>query len=187
MTRLAFLLLFSLFFAEQGLTQQSGDISYNPNLTKDSSRRSIQSRAVGVIGGDTITIHYYSPGVRGRVIWGGLVPYGEVWVTGAHAATHIDFPSGVLAGGTRIPAGRYGFFTIPGEEEWTLILNKNWDQHLADDYDAKDDVVRIKVKPVQVPHTERLQYFVEAGMGKQGTIAVAWEKLRLAMDVTILP
>lgn len=165
--------------------QDAEGISYNPNLKMDSTKKSIKSRAVGVVSGDTVTINYHSPGVRGRIIWGGLVPFDQVWVTGAHSATAIEIPKPFIVAGKEIPAGKYAFFTIPGKTEWTLILNKNWEQHLADDYDAKDDIVRIAAKPGQVKHTERLQYFVEPGKNKKFTIAVAWEKLRVELPVEL--
>ncbi len=75
---------------------------------------------------------------------------------------------------------------IPGKNEWTVIINKNWKQHLASEYDEKDDIVRLKVKPKKNVHTERLQYFVENGNGNSVKIAVAWEKLRIEFPFTIL-
>lgn len=135
--------------------------------------------AVAVIGGENIKISYHSPGVRKRIIWGGLVPYDEVWVTGAHDATSLEMPKAFVVNGKEIPAGKYAFFTIPGEKEWTIIINKNWKQHLASEYDEKDDIVRLKVKPSIIEHTERLQYFIEMKNNNEGVIAVAWEKLRI--------
>ena len=82
--------------------------------------------------------------------------------------------------------GKYAFFTIPGKEAWTVIINKQWKQHLATEYDEKEDVVRVKVKPKKTTHTERLQYFVEGGKGKEGKIAVAWEKVRIELPITVL-
>ena len=142
--------------------------------------------AVGLIGNDSIRISYHSPGVRKRIVWGGLVPFDDVWVTGAHDATTISIDKPFMINGKKIPASKYAFFTIPGKDAWTVILNKQWKQHLATAYDEKEDVVRVKVKPKKVPHTERLQYFVEAGKGKEGKIAMAWEKIRIEMPVTIL-
>ena len=114
-----------------------------------------------------------------------LVPFEKVWVTGANNATSIEFDRAVEVAGTVIPAGKYAFFTIPGKETWTLILNKNWELHLADKYDPKDDVVRTEVKPEPAPHTERLQYFVEQPMGDaaEGGISMAWDTLKIRMAV----
>jgi hypothetical protein len=136
---------------------QKEEVCYNPNLVKDTTKKSIKSMAVGTIGGHTLTIKYHSPGVRKRIIWGGLVPFDEVWVTGAHDATLLEMNKPFTVAGKTIPAGKYAFFSIPGQDEWTLIINKHWKQHLASEYDEKDDVVSLKVKPIKVTHTERLQ------------------------------
>ena len=164
--------------------QKTEEVCYNPNLVKDTSKKSIKSMAFAIINGDSIKINYHSPGVRKRIIWGGLVPYDEVWVTGAHDATTIEMKKAFIIGGKEIPAGKYAFFTIPGKKEWTVIINKNWKQHLATEYDEKEDVVRIKVKPKKNVHTERLQYFIEHKNGSNGEIAVAWEKVRIEFPFT---
>lgn len=161
------------------------DVCYNPNLVRDTTKKSIKSKAVGVVGNDTVTISYHSPGVRKRIIWGGLVPFDEVWVTGAHNATTIEIGSPFVINDVKIPAGKYAFFTIPGEKEWIVIVNRHWNQHLASEYDPKDDVVRFALKPETIPHLERLQYFIEAGKDNKGTIAVAWEKLRISFPITV--
>lgn len=181
-------LLFMLCFIA-GLNtyaQKESEVCYNPNLIKDTTKKSIKSMAVGTIGGDTITIKYHSPGVRKRILWGGLVPFDEVWVTGAHDATLLEVKKPFIVSGKTIPAGKYAFFSIPGQDEWTLIINKHWEQHLASEYDEKDDVVRVKVKPTKVPHIERLQYFIEDGKYGKGKITVAWEKVKLEMPISIV-
>lgn len=156
-------------------------VSYNPNLGNDSSKKSIKSMAYAIVGKDSIKVNYHSPGVRKRMIWGGLIPYGEVWVTGAHDATTLEMPRAFLVDGKEIPAGKYAFFTIPGEKKWTLIINKHWKQHLADEYDEKDDVLRVSVLPQTTAHTERLQYFVEMSNSKTGRIAVAWGMVKVEL------
>jgi hypothetical protein len=162
-------------------------ISYNPNALKDSSKKSIKSAAIGKIGQANVTMAYHSPAVRKRVIWGGLVPYGEVWVTGAHSATTIVIDKAFVIEGKTISAGKYALFTIPGEDEWTVIINKNWEQHLSDDYSMNDDIVRVKVKPIlQDNVTERLQYFITDEGKNKGTIAVAWEKVKVEFGVVIV-
>ncbi len=174
-------MLFGLF-----AQAQKEEVCYNPNLVKDTTKKSIKSMAVGIINGDSLKVTYHSPGVRKRVIWGGLVPYDEVWVTGAHDATLLEINTPFIVAGKTIPAGTYALFTIPGKKEWTVIINKHWKQHLASEYDEKDDVVRLKVKPGKVPHTERLQYFVEEGKNGKGRLAVAWEKIRIEFPVEVL-
>lgn len=180
------LLIITTAFAVSAQEQKKEEVCYNPNLVKDTSKKSIKSMAFAVIQDDSIKINYHSPGVRKRIIWGGLVPYDEVWVTGAHDATTLEMPKAFIVNGKEIPAGKYAFFTIPGEKEWTLILNKNWKQHLATEYDEKDDIIRIKVKPKNVNPTERLQYFIETSESETGRIAVAWEKIRVELDFRLL-
>lgn len=176
-----FLAIFSLMAQN---TKKVEEVCYNPNLIKDTTKKSIKSMAFAVIHGDSVKINYHSPGVRKRIIWGGLVPFDEVWVTGAHDATTLEIGIPFVAGGKNIPAGKYAFFTIPGRDEWIVIINKNWEQHLASQYDEKDDIVRINVKPQENDHTERLQYFVEKN--NQGvSIAVAWEKVKIMFPVLI--
>lgn len=165
---------------------QKEDVCYNPNLVKDTSKKSIKSAVETKIGSETVIINYHSPGVRKRIIWGGLVPHDEVWVTGAHDATTITFNKGITINKINIPAGKYALFTIPGKKEWTVIINKQWKQHLATEYDEKEDVVHIKVKPKKNSHTERLQYFIDAGKNNSGTIAMAWEKLRIDFPFSVL-
>lgn len=118
-------LFFSSFCFSLSAQTKKGEICYNPNLVTDTTKRSIKSMAVGILNGDSIIINYHSPGVRKRVIWGGLVPYDEVWVTGAHDATTIEFQEPLMIGGKEIPHGKYAIFTIPGKREWTVVINKH--------------------------------------------------------------
>lgn len=152
----------------------------------DTLKGSLKAKAIGTIGSTGITINYYSPAVRGRIIWGGLIPFDNVWVTGAHRATSIDFNQEVEIGGVTIASGKYALFTIPGKEEWTIIINKNWDQHLVDEYDQKLDIVRVKIKPeTEETHQERLRYVIEWEGDEQGEIVIYWEKLEVSFNVSI--
>ena len=174
-----------LYIPHTASAQKTEAVCYNPNLVKDTSKKSIKSMAYTIVNGDSVKINYHSPGVRKRVIWGGLVPYDEVWVTGAHDATTLEIPKPFIVNGKEIAAGKYAFFTIPGKKEWTVIINKQWKQHLATEYDENEDMVRLKVKPKKNAHTERLQYFVEVNKGNNGKIAVAWDKLRFEFPFNI--
>jgi len=137
--------------------------------------KSIPREAHGQVGDAHVTIEYSSPGVRGRVIWGGLVSYDQVWVTGAHQATKVTFSAPVKIDGKMIPQGTYALFSIPSQDTWTLILNRNWEQHLADDYDEGEDLIRVSATPEEVELEERLVYDIqETGEGK-GRIKIAWE------------
>lgn len=152
----------------------------------DTIKGSPHRMVMGNIGDTHIHMEYNSPGVKGRIIWGGLVPNGAVWVTGAHNATSIDFSSDVRINGKTIPKGKYAFFTIPDNSSWTLILNRNWDQHLADEYDAKEDVLRLKVKPAVLDSLqERLLYRVVATNDKQGEIEMRWEKRSVSLPIEL--
>lgn len=153
-----------------------------PAENASDSKKSIPQEAHGNVGDAHLSIYFHSPAVRNRVIWGGLVPYGDVWVSGAHNATSIEFSKAIQVEGTTVPKGKYAFFTIPGKECWTLILNKNWEQHLADDYNQEEDVIRIVVTPeTELPHNERLTYaIVDKGDGS-GAIRMTWEKLSVSL------
>ena len=163
-----------------------GQESSNTAASNDTSKKSIPSEARKLIGDTDIKINYHSPGVRGRVIWGGLVPYDAVWVTGAHSATTLEVGKDFQIGDKTIPAGKYALFTIPGKEEWTVIINKNWDQHLADEYAEKDDVVRIKVKPQTTEEVvERLKYEIDQTGERRANIIISWEKIRVPFHIEV--
>lgn len=152
----------------------------------DSLKGSIQAIAKGIIGQANITINYYSPAVRGRIIWGGLVPFDKVWSTGAHMATNITTDQSLSIGGVTLEVGTYALFTIPGKDEWTVIINRNWEQHLADDYDVKDDVVRVAVRPtVKEVNQERLRYSIVSENETDGKLIIAWEKLEIPLVIKV--
>jgi len=102
------------------------------------------------VGVTDIEIVYSRPGKKDRTIFGGLVPYGEVWRTGANASTKISFSTPVKLNGHEIPAGKYALYTIPGESEWTIIIYKNPNLSGASNYDQKDDLVRFTTQPVDI-------------------------------------
>lgn len=139
-----------------------------------------------MVGPAHITINYGSPGVRGRVIWNGLVSYDQVWVSGSHWATAVEISTSIKVQDTEVPAGTYGFYTIPGKEEWTLILNKVYDSHLAEEYKEDNDVVRVTVTPeiLEVP-VQRLTYTIE-GESDSGAIVMSWEKIRVGMRFDVV-
>ncbi|WP_192823890.1 DUF2911 domain-containing protein [Rufibacter sp. LB8] len=164
-------------------TQNIGELD-SADMVQDTIKKSIPSESIGRIGDATIKIEYHSPGVKGRVVWGGLVPYDQVWVTGAHKATTVEFDKDLLIAGKSVAPGKYALFTIPGREEWTIILNKNWDQHLADEYDQNEDILRTKVKPYSLKHPqERLKYRVEDSGEAEAGIRISWEKIGIRLPV----
>lgn len=157
------------------------DHSKTSTAPADTLKKSIPKEVHAQIGETHMMIHYYAPAVRGRTIWGGLVPLDEVWVTGAHSATNWEFNRDIVINSKIIPAGKYAIFTIPGKDKWTVIINKNWSQHLADDYDMKDDVIRVTVIPVSGNLQERLSYSLTSNDNKNGHLTIAWEKIRVTL------
>ena len=138
---------------------------------------------MATIGDTHIHIDYSSPGVRGRIIFGGLLPYDMVWQAGAHMATWVETSKDLTIDGKVLPTGKYGFFTIPSKDEWTLIFNSNWDQHGKDEYDQKDDVLRFKVKPSTMENSvEHLEYAIEAINDTHGIFSLAWETVKVSFE-----
>jgi hypothetical protein len=134
--------------------------------------------AMAMVGDAHIHFDYSSPGVRKRIIFGGLLPYDAVWQAGAHMATWMETNKDLNIDGKELIAGKYGFFVIPNQEEWTVIFNTNWDQHGKDEYDEKDDVLRFKLTPkISKDIQEHLEYKVIKTSNVSGTISLSWEKV----------
>lgn len=137
--------------------------------------------AMTMIDGAHIHIDYSSPSVRERIIFGGLLAYGEIWQSGAHNATWISTNKDLLINDNLLKAGKYAFFTVPNKEFWTIIFNKNWKQHGKDEYNQADDVFRFDVKPkISEQLKENLTYKVEKIGNQQGTISLSWEKITIS-------
>ncbi|WP_304516400.1 DUF2911 domain-containing protein [Cecembia rubra] len=154
--------------------------------TGTSNSKSPRTAAMANIGSNHVHIDYSAPSVRGREIFGGLVAYDEVWVTGAHSATSISFNEDLEIEGKLIPAGKYALFTIPGKDRWTVILNTNFEQHLADDYDANLDVHRWEVTPVNLDQPqEQLKFTVESLGQKEGAIHFAWSNISFRLGLKV--
>lgn len=135
----------------------------------------------GQIAGKTITVHYGSPAVKGRTIWGDLVPYNVVWRTGANEATYIDIPQDILVEGKSLAAGKYSLFTIPYENgKWTVIFNSDWNlEHGHFQYDEKNDVLRVDATPSwEQSSSERLTIDVESP-----GLVIRWEKMKLPIAI----
>lgn len=150
-----------------------------------SKRPSPPATAQGqVAGGATITITYSSPAVKGRTIWGDLVPYGKVWRAGANEATIFETDKDIKIDGKTVPAGKYSLYALPDENEWVIILNSATGQwgikHDGETTeDPAKDVLRVTVKPVKAgSFNERLLYTVD----KSG-FALLWENLKVPVTV----
>lgn len=141
--------------------------------------------ATQTIGPSSVAIEYHRPAVRERVIWGGLVPYGEVWRTGANEATTIRFSSAARVEGHEVPAGTYAFFAIPTAKSWTLILNKKSEQWGAFKYDAAEDLLRFEVEPRAHAPQEWLRYTIDPKAENSATVELAWEKLAVQFTIEV--
>lgn len=132
------------------------------------------------VGGTTVLINYGQPSVKGRKIWGDLVPYGQVWRTGANEATTFEVDKNVKIEGQALAAGKYGFFTIPNEGDWTIIFNKVPNQWGAFKYEDKQDALRVKVKPKKSANfSEQLLYSISP----KGTVGILWENIEVNFKV----
>jgi hypothetical protein len=144
-----------------------------------------------------ITIDYGRPGVKGRKIWGGLVPYGMnpgnqysknkpfPWRAGANENTTIEFNKNVLIEGKPLPAGKYGIHMIPGEKEWTIIFSKKNDAWGSFSYDQADDALRVTVTPVKAPHEEWLMFGFDDLAGTSATAYLHWEQLKVPFKIQL--
>lgn len=138
------------------------------------------------MGTTEVAIEYDRPAVRNRRIWGDLVPYGQVWRSGANAATTIRFSTAVRINGQALPAGRYSIFTIPGPDQWEVIFNRRINQWGAFDYNPKDDVLRTRVKARYVSNpSEWLTYEITPTSSSSAYVDLLWEKLRVSFLVDV--
>jgi hypothetical protein len=136
-----------------------------------------------VVGMTTLSVDYHRPGVNGRVIWGGLVPYDTVWRAGANENTVLASSSAFTVGGTTLPAGRYGIFAIPGRERWTVILSRQANAWGAFSYTPTEDAVRFTVTPTTTEFTERLAYDFDDPTPNTVTLTLRWEKLAVSFPI----
>ncbi|MGA3142524.1 MAG: DUF2911 domain-containing protein [Verrucomicrobiota bacterium] len=138
------------------------------------------------VGLTDIEIVYSRPGVKGRPIFGGLVPYGQVWRTGANNATKITFSTPVKLNGAEIPAGTYALFTIPGETEWTIIINKGAAQWGAFQYNETNDLVRVKATPLKLAEpVETFTIEINDIRDESATLNLTWEKTRVPVKLEV--
>ncbi|GMQ28606.1 DUF2911 domain-containing protein [Algoriphagus confluentis] len=154
-------------------------LAVTASFTLAQEKASPAMTAEGTVGGAKITINYSSPAVKGRTIWGDLVPLGQVWRAGANEATTFTTDKDILVEGQKLPAGTYSFFIIPNEGSSTLIFNKVAKQWGAFNYDAKEDQLRVNVPSEQTSTMEeRLVYRVNSG-----GFEVAWEYGKAAAKI----
>jgi hypothetical protein len=173
-----------LAFSVSALAQQ--DKKQDKKHEKPDVKKVRVSPKAGVfqtIGITDVNVSYSRPGVKNRKIWGELVPYNKVWRAGADEATKITFSTDVMIEGKKLPAGDYGFFAIPGENEWTLIFNKVADQWGAFTYNESEDALRIKVKPVANSNHDWLLYSFTEMTPTTAQLNLIWEKLKVSFKI----
>jgi hypothetical protein len=183
--------LYTLWFAALGLIMFSCQ-SKSPEQATQATEETVQEGdseqrpsplevKEGQIAGKQIKVQYGSPAVKGRTVWGDLVPYNVVWRTGANEATYIDLSADVMVEGKSLKAGKYSIFTIPKESgNWTVIFNSDWNlEHGHFQYNEKNDVLRVEVAPVwESSVAERLSIDLESP-----GLVIRWEKLKLPIAI----
>ena len=145
---------------------------------------SVKAKVEQRVGITDFTVDYSSPAVRGRAIWGGLVPYDKVWRTGANASTKLTASRDFTFGETAVPKGTYAVLTIPGKSSWTVILSKNADVG-ADDYDQKDDAARVTVSPATNEARERMTFLFSDTTDASTRLDLEWERLRVSVPIKV--
>ena len=144
----------------------------------DANRKSKNGKAEGSVAGVGVVVEYGRPSVQGRTIFGDIVPFGKVWRTGADEATTITFAKDVAIEGAKLAAGTYSLFTIPGENEWTIVFNRVAEQWGAFKYDATQDALRVTVKPETTAPVEALEFVLEPSR-----VVLRWEKVAVGFTV----
>lgn len=136
-------------------------------------------------GLSNVELSYSRPNMKGRKIFGDLVPYNAVWRTGANSATTVTFGDDVTIGGTKVPAGKYGLLTIPGASEWTVIITKQLDVTSPAAYKQSEDVVRVKAQPQKLPMTiETFTIMFDNVMPNSIQVGMMWENTWVGFAVT---
>jgi hypothetical protein len=133
----------------------------------------------GVVGEAKIMVNYSSPAVKGRTLWGDLVPYDKVWRAGANEATTFETSKDIMVGDSKLPAGKYALFIIPTKENWTFLFNSDPNQWGSMKYDSAKDVAKVVVTPTMVDEmAERLEYMVV-----EDGLVFKWGKAMAKVDI----
>ncbi len=148
-------------------------------------RPSPNATVTQTVGITEISLRYSRPGVKDRTIWGELVPYGEVWRTGANENTTIRFSTPVKVGGKELPAGLYGLQTIPTQNEWTVIFSKDADEWGAFNYKPENDALRIQAKPEAADFQERMGFEFADLTDNSTKVVLRWEKIAVPFTVEV--
>jgi hypothetical protein len=138
------------------------------------------SQTVGITD---MAVMYHRPGVKGREVWNKLVPFGQVWRAGANNATIFSFSEDISINGSTLKAGKYSFFTIPGEKSWTIIFNSQADQWGAYNYDSTKNLLSFSVTPEQAAYEEWLSYSFSDLTVSSAKITLRWEKVAVSFVI----
>ena len=152
---------------------------------KKDLRISPKAEVMQTVGFTDVRIVYSRPGVKGREIWGKLVPYDAVWRAGANEATKITFFTDVTIEGKKLKKGSYSLFAIPGKNDWTIIFNKVADQWGAFEYNESEDALRVKVKTEKAIWQEWLSYTINKASDTSAVIRLEWEKIKVPIKVEV--
>ncbi len=148
-------------------------------------RASQKAVVTQTIGTTELSVTFHRPGVKGRAVWGALVPWNEPWRTGANEATRFSASTDVTVEGQPLPAGSYAMVTIPTADSWTVIFSRQTDMWGAFGYKPDQDQLRVTVKPVPAEHQEWMSFaFDEAAPGST-TLSLRWEKLRVPIRIDV--
>ena len=150
----------------------------------DLPRPSPKGSATQTVGLTDISIVYSSPSVRGRKIWGEVVPFDELWRAGANECTRVTFSTPVSIEGKPVAAGSYCLFLLPQKSGWTFILSKNTEQWGAGDYKQSEDALRVPAAASTVPLRERLAFAIVDFDDEKGALVMEWETQRVAVKFT---
>jgi hypothetical protein len=146
-------------------------------------RPSPDATVTQMIGVTEIKIDYSSPGVKGRKVWGELVPFGEIWRTGANEATTITFSDPVKINGIELPAGTYGIHTIPNESEWEFIFSKNTKIDGSSNFNKDNEVLRVKAKPEEHHFMERMTFLFADVTDNSASVNLLWDKVEVSFNI----
>lgn len=146
-------------------------------------RPSPNAKVSQMVGLTEVSVDYSSPAVKGRKVYGGLLPFGQLWRTGANGATKITFSKDVMVADKPVPAGTYALFTIPTAASWTVILNKNPNQGGTDQYKQDLDQLRFEAKPQAIPARERLTFLFTNTTESATSLDLEWEKVRVSIPI----
>lgn len=164
----------TLFISQATLAQER---------TTDRVWASPNASVAQTIGLTEIYLTYGRPSVNEREIFGGLVPFGEVWRTGANESTAIVFSDDVLIEGELVPEGAYSIYTIPGQNEWTIIINNklSW----GTQYDEAEDFLRVTVQPEESFHMEQMMIYFENVTDQHGHLVIHWDTTKVPVHIQL--